>query len=162
MPAKLAPDLRAAVEADIRAGGQSTRAIGKAHGVSEGTVRNIARAAGVTDAFTRADTKKATEAAVADNRAWRAATSRRFLQKCNQLLDQMDEPHMAYNFGGKDNTYEEHEFTRPPVDAQRTLITAAAIAFDKHVAQDRHDAAEAQDLSSVDSWLAAMVDGAGH
>jgi hypothetical protein len=163
MPAPLAPGLRAAILEDLRRrDGRSARVIGKAHGVSDATVRRIANQEGIDDAWSRDKTKKATEAAVADARAIRAATSRRFLDETNLLLDQLHQPHTAFNFGGKDNTYEEHEFPEPPVDAKRTLITAAAIAYDKHLAQERHDAVENQDMSSVDSWLEAMVDGAGH
>jgi hypothetical protein len=96
-------------------------------------------------AFDRAQTKAATAAVVADSAALRAQTSRRFLVKANDLLDMMDEPHVAFNFGGKDNTYEEHEFEKPPVDALRSLMQSAAQAFDRHLAQDKHDAKGDQD-----------------
>jgi Helix-turn-helix domain len=94
--------------------------------------------------FDRAKTEAATSAKVADNAARRAEISRRFLEKSAELLDQMGEPHTAFNFGGKDNTYEEHTFERPPVDALKTLMHAAAQAFDKHLAQDKHDSADDQ------------------
>jgi transposase-like protein len=156
MPA-LAPEKRAAILADIRSGRKSRNAIAREHGVSAGTVTNIARQAGLTAAFDRSATKSATEAAVADLRAIRVTTSRRFLVETNLLLDQMHQPHTAFNFGGKDNTYEEHEFPEPPVDAKRTLITSAAIAYDKHLAQERHDADDGSGLSAVDAWLRGML-----
>lgn len=159
MPKALAPEKREAIAADIRAG-KPRNQIARDHDVSAGTVTNISRT--VPDhAFDRAQTKIATEARVADMAAMRAATSRRFLDECNRLLDQLHKPHTAYAFGGKDNDYNEHEFPEPPVDAKKTLITAAAIAFDKHIAQDRHDATGADGASSVDAWLAAMIEGAG-
>jgi hypothetical protein len=97
---------------------------------------------------------------VADSAARRAETSRRFLEKSNELLDMMDQPHVAFNFGGRDNTYEEHMFAKPPVDALRTLMAAAAQAFGQHLAQDRHDADEGG-LSAVDAWLRGMLGEAG-
>lgn len=109
--------------------------------------------------FDRAQTKAATAAVVADSAAVRAQTGRRFLAKANELLDMMDQPHVAFNFGGKDNTYEEHEFDKPPVDALKTLMHAASQAFDKHLAQDKHDNAANEGLAAVDQWLSAMMGG---
>ena len=154
MPAPLAASRRAAILEDIRAGmscGQAART----HGVSRSTVSKLAADNGIS--FERSQTKSATEAAVADARAIRAATSRRFLDEANKLLDELRQPHTAYSFGGRDNTYAEHEFPEPPVDAKRTLITAAAIAFDKHLAQERHDADDGTGLSAVDAWLRGML-----
>lgn len=159
MPARLADPKREAILADVRAGktcGQTSRD----HEVSRSTVSKLAKEAGLT--FERTQTKSATEAVLADNRAWRAQTSRRFLAKCNALMDRMDGPHLVYAFGGKDNDYNEHELAEPPVDALRGLMTAAAIAFDKHLAADKHDADVGNDLNSVDAWLDSLTSGAGH
>lgn len=154
MPPRMAPGLRAAILEDLRAGKTRNR-IARDRGVSPSSVTKIAGEEGIS--FDRSLTKSATEAAVADARALRAITSRRFLDEANRLLDQLHQPHTAYNFGGKDNTYEEHEFPEPPVDAKRTLITAAAIAYDKHLAQERHDADDGSGLSAVDAWLRGML-----
>lgn len=108
-------------------------------------------------AFDRSATRIATEAQVADSAARRAATSARFLAKANDLLDQMDQPFTAFNFGGRENTYEEHWFDKPPVEAQRSMIMAAATAFDRHLAQDRHDATGDQGAAAVDQWLLMMT-----
>lgn len=156
MPKPIPAAKRAAVLRDIKAGGPRNL-IARAHGVSPGTVTGIAKAEGLTGAFDRSQTKSATEAAVADNKARRAATSRRFLDKCNDLMDRMDRPHLAFAFGGKDNTYNEHQLPEPPVDALRSLMTAAAVAFDKHLAADRHDAEDGGGASAVDAWLREML-----
>lgn len=156
MPASLAPEKRAAILADIRAG-KPRNQIARDHGVSAGTVTNIARENNEAGAFDRSATKTATAAATADSAAVRAATSRRFLDECNRLLDDLHKPFTAYSFGGRDNTYAEHGFTEPPVDAKRTMITAAAIAYDKHLAQERHDATGAEGASDVDRWLVMMM-----
>jgi hypothetical protein len=162
MGARLSDVKREAILADIRTGVKARNKIALEHDVSAGTVTNIAREAGLTEAFDRSKTKSATEAVVADNRALRALTSRRWLEKCNQLLDKTERPYVAFAFGGKDNTYNEHLMDEPPVDALRSLVTAAAVAFDKHMAQDKHDADETRDLNSVDAWLDSLTSGAGH
>jgi len=162
MPVRIPDAKREAILADVRAGTKARNKIALEHDVSAASVTNIARQAGLTDAFDRTQTKSATEAVLADNRAWRAATSRRFLEKCNALMDRMDGPHLVYAFGGKDNDYNEHELAEPPVDALRGLMTAAAIAFDKHLAADKHDADVGNDLNSVDAWLDSLTAGSGH
>jgi len=158
-----APPVTDAEKARIRAlheQGLNCAQIAAETGRSKSTVTRQCQAMGLR--FDREQTKAATAAKVADSAARRAETSRRFLEKTNELLDQMDQPHTAFNFGGKDNTYEEHEFDKPPVDALRTLMQAAGQAFDKHLAQDRHDSGGEEGGSAVDRWLAAMIDGAGH
>ena len=126
-------------------------------GRSKSAITRQCKAMGLS--FDREKTKAATAAVVADSAARRAETSRRFLEKAGELLDQMDQPHTAFNFGGKDNTYEEHKFEKPPVDALKTLMQAAAVAFDKHIAQDKHDAAGEEGGSAVDQWLRMMMGG---
>lgn len=48
-----------------------------------------------------------------------------------ELLKARNDKYLVYNFGGKDNTYEEHTLERPPVDVIRNAVTTAGIAFDK-------------------------------
>ncbi|MEU0236768.1 hypothetical protein ABZ234_03690 [Nocardiopsis sp. NPDC006198] len=85
------------------------------------------------DAFARADTEKATRARTTDMAALRAEISEKYLRKANELLDQMDEPHLVYSFGGKENTYNEHLLDRAPTGDLRNLMTASAVALDKHL-----------------------------
>ena len=139
----------------LHAQGMSSRAIARELGRSQGAVSKNAAAMGLS--FDREQTKAATAAVVADSAALRAQTSRRFLVKSGDLLDQMDQPHTAFNFGGKDNTYEEHEFEKPPVDALKSLMQSAALAFDKHLAQDKHDAKGDEGGSALDQWIKAML-----
>ena len=155
-----APPVTNAEKARIRAlheQGLNCAQIAAETGRSKSTITRQCQAMGLS--FDREQTKAATEAKVADSAARRAETSRRFLEKANDLLDMMDQPFVAFNFGGKDNTYEEHEFDRPPVDALKTIVHAAAQAFDKHLAQDRHDSGGEEGGSAVDRWLSAMLGG---
>jgi transposase-like protein len=69
MPPRMAPNLRAAILEDLRAGGHTCRGLARKHGVSTASVRKVARDNGITDAFSREKTKKATEARQADHAA---------------------------------------------------------------------------------------------
>lgn len=48
-----------------------------------------------------------------------------------KLTQQMWEPCTIYNFGGKDNTYEDHDVDQPPPIDKKSLMAAAGIAFEK-------------------------------
>jgi transposase-like protein len=153
VPAPLPDDKRAAILDDIKAG-KSRNEIAREHGVGAGTVTKIAQQNDL--AFDRSKTKNATEAARVDNAALRASTSRRFLEKANHLLDQMEQPHVAFNFGGKDNTYNEKRLDKPPVSDLRNLMTAAAVAVDKHLVIEKHDHS-GDSQAAVDAWLQEMT-----
>lgn len=132
MPPRISDEKRAAILEDIQAGG-TCRGIAKKHDVSPDTVRRIAAEGEVKDAFARADTEKATRARVSDMAALRAQVAQKYLRKASELLDQMDDPHLVYSFGGKDNSYNEHVLERPPTGDLRNLMTASAVAVDKHL-----------------------------
>lgn len=156
MPPRLSDTKRAAILADIRAG-KPRNQIARDHKVSPSTVTGIANKGVGATAFDRSLTKNATEAAVADNRARRAETSRRFLDKANEFLDQMDQPYTVFAFGGKDNSYNEHTLDRPPIPELRNLMVASATAFDKHLLADRHDSGER--VESAKSLIGAIAAG---
>jgi len=159
MPKPLSARKRNAILADIEAGTKARNQIARDHGVSPSTVTKIARDAAIEDAFDRSKLKDALQAKAADDKACRLATSRRFLAKANELLDQMDQPHVVFNIGGKDNIYTEHLMDRPPTGDLRNLMVSAATAFDKHMAQQRHDSDDQQGLNAVDTWLRGMLGG---
>lgn len=132
MPPRISDEKRAAILEDIRAGG-TCRGIAKKHDVAPDTVRRIAAEGEVKDAFARADTEKATRARVSDMAALRAQVAEKYLRKADELLDQMDEPHLVYSFGGKENTYNEQLLERAPTGDLRNLMTSSAVALDKHL-----------------------------
>jgi hypothetical protein len=147
------PAIRDAIIADF-ATDKARNQIARDHGVGLGTVTKIAQEVG--HVFDRSATKHATEAVVADNKARRADVSRKFLEKADKLLDQMEQPHIVFNIGGKDNVYTEHLMDAPPTADIRNLMTSAAIAFDKHMAADKHDSDD-HGLAAVDAWLRNML-----
>src|SRR5690606_41289059 len=83
----------------------------------------------MTDAFDRSQTKRATEAAQADNAAIRAIISRRLLEKANELLDQMDRPYRVFSYGGKDTTSRERILDRPTPVVLRNIMTATPTPY---------------------------------
>lgn len=147
---------RQAILDDIKAGEKSARQIARDHDVATSTVSRLAKATGEGDGWQRSQTKNATEAAKADNASLRAATSRRLLLKANEFLDQMDQEHTAFNFGGKDNTFNSKVLPKPPVSDLRNLMTAAAVAIDKHLVIEKHDNS-GESHAAVDAWLEEMT-----
>jgi hypothetical protein len=156
MPPSLDPEKRTAIIADIKAGTFGRNEIARRNDVGMATVSRIAGEEGLTATWDRSATKNATEAARLDNAALRAQTSRRFLLKAGELLDQMDQPHVAFAFGGKDNVYTEHAMEKPPVADLRNLMITAATAFDKHLKAELFDG-ENEGLAAVDAWLRGIT-----
>jgi len=104
----------------------------------------------------RSKTKAATEARVADNQAKRAALETQFLDEAKEDLDRKHQPFLVFNFGGKDNTYEEHLLESPPTGDIRNLTQSAAIAVDRSLKLADHDGGGAN-AAAVDKWLMFMT-----
>lgn len=137
MPKPLDPDKRAAILADIKAGGHSCRGIARKHGVSDHAVRKIATENGITDAWSRAQTEKATRARAADNKAARAIEAAQALAVAAELRRKI--------LTAKDGR-----------DA-RDWATAYGIMSDKHMAYERFDADNGVDEAR--SMLGALAAG---
>lgn len=154
----LDPHTRAAILTDITTGQLSRNAIARKHNVASSTVGAIAQAEGHADAFDRTATKNATQAAQVDSKARRVALSKRLLDRAEEALDQMDQPHLVFKIGGKDNVYTEHELDLPPTGDMRNLMIIAATAIDKHIVLERYDSDD-QNLSAFDAFLRTMMYG---
>ncbi|MEV7011564.1 winged helix-turn-helix domain-containing protein [Streptosporangium sp. NPDC051022] len=127
---------RAAILNDIRVDEKSCRGIAREHGVDPGTVSRIAKQAGITDAFQRGKTKKATEAAQADAASDRASLATASLVVAKRALKRMDEA--------------------LPQASARDAAVAFGIAVDKHrqlVEMDR----DPEGLAAVDAWLRGIT-----
>jgi transposase-like protein len=83
MPARMAPQKRAAIEQDLR-DGISARQTARKHGVSQSTVSRIAAAAAIS--LDRSQTKKATEAAQIDHAAVLAKLAARSASVAGDIL----------------------------------------------------------------------------
>lgn len=133
------------------------RQIAARHGVSDWSVRKIAKEIGLnTEISSRERTRNATRALVADGAARRQALAERLLDEAQKALDSMHRPCVAYNFGGKDNTFNEHEIREPSFADKRNLMIIAATALDKHKMLDQYDSNESL-ANAVDEWLRSHV-----
>lgn len=137
MPKPLDAAVRAAILTDIRAGTLSARAIAKKHGVAASTVSKLAADHGVVDAFERAQTKKATDARQADDKARVAVIQSRLLDLTEAALVQV--------------FAELHDLR-----ADKAAVVLG-IAVDKFRALQA--GADTRGLSDVDAWLAHMTGG---
>lgn len=109
--------------------GMSCRGIAKELGCAPSTVSRWADRAGVS--FDRAQTAAAVKAHTVDLAAGRVRLAEKMLAASETMLDRIDEPYLVYNFGGKDNTFEQAELASAPVEVRRNVITTAGITFDK-------------------------------
>jgi DNA-binding CsgD family transcriptional regulator len=154
MAKPLTTDERQQIE-QLLAEGKSYREIAETVGRSHGTIGKIARTIGHHSGQTNlARAHEARSAYCAERRAVLAA---RFTEECERLLDELRAPYVAFNFGGKDNTYAEHELAEPDVQAKRLLIQAAREAMRTVLDIDRHDNRAEEGAAAVDDWLRSMI-----
>ena len=91
----------------------------------------------------------------------RARLAENLLGHAERLARSLTEPHVAFNFGGKDNTYNERQMERPDTKSAQTIMTTVAIALDKHAMLIRLDAGtEVDDAASLLGQLGASLVGA--
>ena len=123
---------------------------------SQSTISRVVAGAGKS--VDRTDTRAATEARKADLAEKRARLREKYLQRADELLEQMTQPCVVFNFGGKDNSYEEHTLTSAPSGDKRNLMQAAATALAKHEALVKMDQSM-ENHSAVDAWLEHITAG---
>ena len=128
MAGKLTDEQRAEV-LRLHSEGLSRNEIARQTGLSAGSITNICNAN--DRGFDRSSTKHAQEARSVDLAERRQILAIRLDEAANGLLDMLDKPFTVYNFGGKDNTFNSAVLDAPPVEAQKSIITAGAIVFDK-------------------------------
>lgn len=75
-----------------------------------------------------------------------------------RLTEQMWQPAKVYNFGGKDNTYEEKDLPEPPAADKRALMTAATAAAAQSLRLVPPET-ETEGMAAVDQWLRGMMGG---
>lgn len=136
----------------------TVRKIADRQGVSTATVQRVAKAAGLTDVWSRDQTQKGTQARQVDLAELRSLTAARFLQESNKMLDRLNEPCEVFAFGGAENRFNSEVLHRPPSQEARNFMTAAAVALDKHLVLDKHDSSETGG-AAVDAWLRHIIGG---
>lgn len=98
-------------------------------GISGLTVTRVCRQAGRE--FDRANEILELRAAQVDLDELRTKVAKKMLIVADDTLNDLDTPHLIYNFGGRDNTYNEHLLDEAPLDAKLNAMRTASLAFDK-------------------------------
>lgn len=130
------------------AAGESLGATARAIGRPISTVRDAAKRAGLS--WDRSKTAAAVKAHTVDMAKRRNALAEQLLADAERIREQLWKPTTVYNFGGKDNDYNEREFPEAPADVKRTLMQTATTAVNAHLrlvdyaARDSHD--DARDI----------------
>lgn len=162
MAKPIEPDRRAAILDAVRArDGRSRAQIARDFDTTPRTVQRFVEAAGIESPWDTSGTRAATVAARDHLKARRAEVSARFLDEAEYMLGKVRAPTTVFAFGGKDNEYNSRELPEPPAADVRNYMTSAAVAFDKHLAADKHDADDhAADGISMVGKLAEGLDAA--
>lgn len=122
------------VEATVRAraielikSGMARNAVARELKIAPSVVTGIAQSEGLT--FDRSSSAAAVAARQSDLKVRRVALIDELMSKAEDHLVAIDQPFLAFNFGGKDNTYEEHELDRAPTGDLLNLHRAASLAL---------------------------------
>jgi len=139
----------------------SVRQVAARHGVSQASVRRIVANESNLPGFGAPETRakmqngiEATKQSAADKRARLAEM---FADAAIRALeDERADTCEVFNFGGKDNTFEIRRVNFVPVKERQILMTAAAIAADKHKMLDQYDSDAARG-NDMDLFLRHMM-----
>jgi transposase-like protein len=134
--AKLSDDERQRI-IELCEQGKSCRDIAAETGRSKSTVAALANEIG--HRFGQSNASRAHEARSAYSAERRAEIAARATVEAELLLDQLHGEYLVFNFGGRDNTYEEHTLTGPPVEAKLNLMRAFQLAMRTVLDIDKHD-----------------------
>lgn len=114
---------------EMHAADASCREIAKALDVAPSTISRWAEREGLS--FDRAQTQAASKAHAIDMEATRLRLVAKASHRSEQMLDTLEDPYLVYNFGGKDNTYEEHTLDQAPVDVWQKAVSTANAVVDR-------------------------------
>jgi hypothetical protein len=144
--------------ADLHAADTPTRAMAATLGRTRSSVDRRLRHLGL-GATTRLGTMAATAANVTDAKARRSKLELELLADAERLRLQMFAPTVAFNFGGKDNTYAEKALTQPTFADQLKIMQAAtiAVAHSLKIADHDVDAGVAEAVGMLDAVFAGIV-----
>jgi hypothetical protein len=133
-------------------------AVEKTLGIPKGTVTRWAKETGVETVSVSA-TRAGTEAAAVYAKARRVELAQLLLEDAHRLRKQLWEPATVHAFGGKDNTYEEHELAEPTFTDKKNIISAVSTAMTTVTKLDLADAAPADAASGAVSVIDKLMAG---
>lgn len=138
--------------------GMSHAQVAREVGRSTGSVANVAKAHGVrADQSALARVVRANEARSAFCAERRAVIAAKLTEEADRLLGEMHDPYLVFNFGGKDNTYEEHQLDEPPTEAKFTMVRTVGQAMKTVLDIDRQDNRADEGAAAVDEWLRSRL-----
>lgn len=143
--------------AELHAEGHGRNEISRRTGIHNRRVSAIAAELGLSFVRGGARTAAATEAKKADAAARRARIEEQALASAEKLLAQMWQPTKVFNFGGRENDYNEVEHAEPPFADKRAIATAIQALAATALKIAEHDKADAS-VSGVDAWLQHMTE----
>lgn len=112
--------------------GKSCNEIARQFGRATTTISTIAKNVG--HEFGQVNTRVAREIKAAYDDERRQRIRLETVDKAERVLAQMFEPAVVFSFGGRDNTYNEHEMDKPPPRDQRdiaqTFKTLMTVVFE--------------------------------
>lgn len=122
------------------------------------TISTIADALGLS--FDRAaQTAVATEVRAMDLAARRQALAEQLHSDAERMRAQLWEPTTVYNFGGKENTYEEHTFDQAPADIKRSIMSSVGVAVDRSLklSPPKDDAGIEEGIDLITSLMSGLA-----
>lgn len=156
MAKPLTDDERERILELIRAG-KGCAEIAREVGRAVDTVSRIAKTIG--HQFGKTNLARAHDARSAYSAERRAAIAARATERAEQMLERWEQPYLVFNFGGRDNDYNEHELVEPPVEAKRAMAQTFRDLMRTVLDIDRHDNRADEGLAAVDEWLRGMLGG---
>jgi Helix-turn-helix domain len=145
--------------AELHSQGLSRNAIAHELGRSGRTISRICAEHDPPLTFERTRTAAATAAKKADGAARRAQLQLEALEAAGKLMGQMFAPTVVYNFGGKENDYNERPVDEPPFRDKRDIANAIQALANTALKLAEHDRATDAGGADIDRWLTAMTGG---
>jgi hypothetical protein len=143
---------------ELHAQGLGRNDIARQAGRSQRTVSRIAAELGLS--FERSGaTAAATAAKKADAASRRARLQVDALEAAEKLLGQMFSPTKVFNFGGKENDYNERTHNEPPFQDKRNIAVALQALANTALKLAEYDRASENGGADIDRWLAHMAGG---
>lgn len=141
----------------LHAEGKGRNEIAKILGRGGRTISDIAQALGL--AFGRAaEVRQATEIRRADLADRRAALAQRLQDVAERELEKVNQPHVYFDWGGKDHDFDTHEAPEPTPSDKRALLGVVATAIDRSLKLAPAEQ-DTEGLAAVDAWLKRMMGG---
>lgn len=150
---------------ELHAQGMGRNAIAREMGIAQVVVSRTAVHLGLT--FDRSRIQAATQARLADLAERRSLLAEDLVGDAEKLRAQIWEPHLYWDWGGKDHDYDEKTADEPTPADKRALMGAAGMAIDRSLKLAPNEAAGGADdaksmLGKLAEGIAAMVNDSGN